>query len=239
MQFSKSILTAIFIYLLLSPAITGCANKPSETSEEDFQEDWMDEEEHEQENEEYEDENTGTYELTFRGDRNEWPSDQVDFSLHIMPLDSEDMLSIALTLNYYGDETQSNGGNFTLYTDSSILDGIPEKSFKLVHAKSFADDLDCFDKPAGCNGIGTGIIGGTQPNGSSISDFGIDNDLHTEGGTLTITKLEITGDEKGILEGLVSGYFELSGINTNASKPNPGHASGRFTDAPFSTLKIE
>lgn len=67
---------------------------------------------------------------------------------------------------------------------------------------------------------------------------GTDNDIHTESGTCTITKLTITKDENGVVEGLVFGYFELKGINTNASKPNPGEASGKFTGATFPTLKL-
>lgn len=235
----KSIISAIVWAFLMVIGISACSSNPKENSEENHTEEEYIDEEYEEENYgDYEEEGYGTYELTFRGQRNEWPSEQVYFSLHQLSLDKDGMYSVSISMSVDGPDSQSTTADFTLYTDLDITKDKAPKTFNLVHIALFAEDMDCLDNPGGCVGVGTGLIGGTEPKGGLNSGAGMDNDIHTKSGTLTITKLSITKDEDGIIEGLVSGHFELSGINTNASKPNPGDASGKFTDAPFSTLKL-
>lgn len=239
MNDAKSLLSAVAWSFLVLIGIGACSQSQKENSEEEYvQEDYIEEDYEEEAYGDYDEENYGTYELTFRGQRDEWPAERVYFSLHQLPLDKDGMYSVAISMSLDGSDSQSTTADFTLYTDQEITKDQAPKTYNLVHVALFAEDMDCLDNPGGCIGVGTGLIGGTEPKGGMNSGAGMDNDIHTQGGTLTITKLSITKDEDGIIEGLVSGHFELNGINTNASKPNPGEASGKFTDAPFSTLKL-
>ena len=133
--------------------------------------------------------------------------------------------------------SQSSGVDFSMLISYTKLSTgtITPTTFSLVHPHTYSEVKDCLDSPNACFfWVGTTLVSGTEP--ADVGLPGVDNDIHAEAGTLTITDLIITKHEHGVIEGLASGHFTLNGINTNRSKANPGSPSGSFENAPFSTL---
>lgn len=180
------------------------------------------------------------YSFTFRGEVASWTDEKpnvADFWLHQVPMEQEGYYSLGIGMAHLASSpSQSNGVSFTrLISNAKLSTGkITPGTYSLVHIHTYDDVKDCIDNPQGCVGVGTAYVAGTEPAEDIIP--GVDNDIHAETGTLTITNVIITQNEDGIIKGLVSGNFTLQGINTNASKPNAGSASGSFENAPFSTL---
>jgi len=193
------------------------------------------------------DENTiAKYSLTFRGQTSSWTDENPDdarFSLHHAPTETDGYYTIGIAMTYpTGPPSQSHGVTFTgLVADKNIKTGtMSPVTYSLVHIHDYTYEGDCFDNPQCCAGIGFALVQGTEPSSESGSSLpGMDNDIHSQSGSLTITSFTITENEGAVIKGRVSGNFSISGINTNASKPNPGTASGSFENAPFSTLAFQ
>lgn len=183
------------------------------------------------------------YSLTFRGEESSWTDENpedANFSLHQVPSETEGYFSIGIAMIHEAaTPTQSHGVTFSaLVAEENITSGaLSPATYSLVHIHTYDEEKDCFDTPEGCTGYGIALVQGTEPpSGSGVGLSGVDNDIHAESGTLTITDFIITENTAGVIKGLVSGNFSLTGINTNGSKPNPGTASGSFENAPFKTL---
>lgn len=186
------------------------------------------------------------YSLTLRGQTNTWtdenPND-ADFSLHQIPTDTEGYYTMGISMSSLAaSSSQPSSVSLSgLIGNKAISSGVlTPGSYALVHIGNYADEKECFDNPQSCLGVGTALVAGTEPSADTEASMqGWDNDVHSQSGTLTITAFTITENEGGVIKGLVSGKFNVSGINTNGSKPNPGTASGSFENAPFETLAFE
>lgn len=183
------------------------------------------------------------YSLNFRDEVSSWTDEvptNAHFWLHQVPTEIEGYYSIGMGMTHKSaSPSQSSGVEFSMLISNTKLSTgtITPTTFSLVHPHTYSEVKDCLDSPNACLGVGTALVSGTEPADTGLP--GVDNDIHAEAGTLTITDLIITKHEHGVIEGLASGHFTLNGINTNGSKPNPGSASGSFENAPFSTLAFE
>ncbi len=181
----------------------------------------------------------GNYELTSRGVTHKWDASQVYFSLHQARTEHDGVYSIAARMTWQdAPDNAAADAAFTLYTDKPIIQEDFSLAADLVHIHTFSQELDCFKNPSACIDKGFGLIGGTTPKGGLNSLSGGDDDIHTQAGTLQLTDLRVISNDGYVIKGTVSGKFNLSGINTNASKPNQGNAHGHFKDAPFETLNL-
>lgn len=183
------------------------------------------------------------YSLTFRGQTSTWTDEDAsdaDFSLHQFSTEAEGYYTLNIVMSHMtASASQSNGINISgLVGNKKIETGtINPVTYSLVHVHTYAEVKNCFEERQACMGLGVALVSGTEPPvGSGAPLPGIDNDIHSESGTLTITGITITQNKNGIIKGRISGNFSLSGINTNGSKPNPGSASGSFENAPFEML---
>lgn len=179
------------------------------------------------------------YELTFRGARQEWNPEEAFLSLHAVKTEESGVYSWGLRMQWPETPADHPGdAAFTFYTNRPIRHHGGGFESSLVHPHTFAEEMDCFDHPGGCVNVGYALVLGTEPKDVPGGLAGMDNDIHATNGSITITEIIITKDDGYTIEGHASGHFDISGINTNASKPNPGSASGKFENAPFSTLAI-
>lgn len=177
-------------------------------------------------------------EVTFRGDTRSWDTDNMSFSINSRKEEGTDVYRWILRMQQ-GKSPQDHPGDVSLVFNSeqTIFSIDKPLHVELVSSNLFFGDLDCSKNPEGCLNVGYGMISGTQPT-SPPSHAGLDDDIHGHEGTLVIDDIVITKRVGRMVHGYASGSFSFSGINTNASAPNPGSASGKFEYVPFEVLEL-
>lgn len=221
------------ICLLVLVSCTSKSNSEEEYEEEDLiEEDFSDDE--------YDLVLNAEYKLTHNGSPDTWDPEEVDFSFSQLPTETEGVYATGISMGLLTEaKGKCTSATFTFYSDKLITQQGEAFTANLVHPHTFWEEKDCGNNPESCIGLGYGLVGGTSPDGGMNSLAGTDDDIHTESGTITFSDLKILSKDGGIIEGTVSGNFSIAGINTNASKPKKGEASGSFKDAPFSMLSFE
>lgn len=179
------------------------------------------------------------YHLTIRDQDLDWINDGTneddDFWLEQSEVGQGGVFSLTISMG----QQDARQVQFSVFTDLDLRKREIKKTYQLKSPYIIMDEeqMDCFNNPTGCIGIGNGHVSGTIPT-EPAGTKGQDNVLHADSGTLTLTNIRIIEEDGQTIKGTLSGTFNFSGKNTSyPAKPNPGKASGSFENAPFEILK--